>query len=76
MQHFLEGKPTERFPDPVPADSTPNNTCTPARKPPKRRPLSEPPLSRKKRIVLNELNTKYVDTNNIQKKTHMKAYSI
>ncbi|KAJ8321259.1 hypothetical protein KUTeg_001117 [Tegillarca granosa] len=49
-KHFIEGEPTDRYPDPVPAiqNSQVQGTQTPARKPPTKRALSEPPRKRRK----------------------------
>ncbi|XP_060588481.1 uncharacterized protein LOC132743904 [Ruditapes philippinarum] len=56
IQHFPEGKPTESFPDPVQASFSERLLkVTPVRRPPKRRPESEPPVSRKKRNILSEI---------------------
>ena len=57
FQHFLEGKPTEKYPDPLPTDPTASKRVTPVRPPPRRRPSSEPP---KKRRILSELDIRLV----------------
>ncbi|KAJ8299946.1 LOW QUALITY PROTEIN: hypothetical protein KUTeg_021465 [Tegillarca granosa] len=47
--HFVEGIPTEKYPDPLSALLSPHTPYqTPARKLPKRRVLSEPPNKRRK----------------------------